>query len=274
MRLNALFSYSTVLNLRAQGILTRRYFATTTKKTEDEFFDITTVDETPIYIEELKTEDDMHKRNKSRLNPQHRNIIHGTRPFDKGIEWYHKTTKYKKRMLGRFGMKGLDVTAGVAWPTEAEVEKIKEYEKVAYPETIQELWAKIDKKNAKEVEAIRAREEEIARNLLKLDYWKSELAARLAKKEAQALEIKKRKEHLVEVVRRHFGFKVDPRSTKFKEMLEQKELEEKKRSKQAKKKANEEKMMARLLKANATIFPTESSGNKPEAAEESKEKAK
>ena len=81
--------------------------------------------------------------------------------------------------------------------------------------------------------------------------WINELKARLAKKEAQIAEAKERKERLIEEVRRHFGFKVDPRDERFKEMLTQKEKEDKKRKKAAKKQARADKLLAALSTGNA-----------------------
>ena len=51
---------------------------------------------------------------------------------------------------------------------------------------------------------------------------------------------------MVEEVRRHFGYKVDPRDERFKELLVQKEKEERKKAKEAKKKARQESAAARL----------------------------
>jgi len=47
-------------------------------------------------------------------------------------------------------------------------------------------------------------------------------------------------------VRRHFGFKIDPRDERFKELLEQKEKEERKKAKEAKKKARQERITTKL----------------------------
>lgn len=52
----------------------------------------------------------------------------------------------------------------------------------------------------------------------------------------------------MEDVRRHFGFKIDPRDERFKELLEQKEKEERKKAKEARKKARQELVLARLDK--------------------------
>jgi hypothetical protein len=62
----------------------------------------------------------------------------------------------------------------------------------------------------------------------------------------QIFSFQAKKDRLVEEVRRHFGFKIDPRDDRFKELLEQKEKEERKKAKEAKKKARQELVMARL----------------------------
>ena len=51
---------------------------------------------------------------------------------------------------------------------------------------------------------------------------------------------------MVEEVRRHFGYAVDPKDDKFKAMLEQKEKEEQKAEKSAKKAAKQEKILKRI----------------------------
>lgn len=67
-----------------------------------------------------------------------------------------------------------------------------------------------------------------------------------------------RKERLVEEVRRHFGYTVDPRDERFKELLEKKEKEQRKMQKEARKKAREEEMVKKLMtKHKATADPSE-----------------
>lgn len=94
--------------------------------------------------------------------------------------------------------------------------------------------------------AIREREATIAKKLGKLDQWTAELNARVAKRESDARAARERKERLVEEVRRQFGFKVDARDERFKELLAQKEKEDKKRQKEVKKKQKDERMLAKL----------------------------
>jgi hypothetical protein len=56
-------------------------------------------------------------------------------------------------------------------------------------------------------------------------------------------------------VRIHFGFKLDTREERFKEMLEQKEKEEKKKQKEAKRHVKEAKMIERLTTKNRGVEP-------------------
>lgn len=72
-----------------------------------------------------------------------------------------------------------------------------------------------------------------------------------------------RKERLIEEVRRHFGYTVDPRDDRFKELLEKKEKEQKKAMKEARKKAREEGMVKKILHKK---------GDEPAAQEKSSEK--
>ncbi|KOB65236.1 Growth arrest and DNA damage-inducible proteins-interacting protein 1 [Operophtera brumata] len=62
-----------------------------------------------------------------------------------------------------------------------------------------------------------------------------------------------KKERLVEEVRRHFGFKLDPRDERFQEMLVKREKEQKKKERLAKKEAKENMMIAKLQQKNVEI---------------------
>ncbi|XP_049783639.1 growth arrest and DNA damage-inducible proteins-interacting protein 1 [Schistocerca cancellata] len=190
------------------------------------------------------------KRNKSRLLPQHHNILHNKVPYSSSKGWFHDTIKYKRRLYGRYGSISA-VHPGVMWPTKNDLDDIREYESVAYPHTLEEMIEKsIAEKKLRE-STIREREEAISKKMESLEKWKEELKARVLKKEEAMLAAKARKDRLMEEVRRHFGFKVDPRDDRFKEMLEKKEREEKKLAKEAKRKAKEAKAMAKLTEAVA-----------------------
>ncbi|KAK2588475.1 hypothetical protein KPH14_004458 [Odynerus spinipes] len=247
MSLKILFNVNTPLCMRIQNILNRRCFASSTTQKDvtpsGEKSLLEAAEEVPIFVDVESEEDKIEiekKRNKSRLNPQHRNILFGQRPYDKPIEWFHNTVKYKKRTLGKYGLKAVEVPAGFAWPTVEEVEDMKEYERVAYPHSIQEEWTRIEKKNKEEAEAIKAREADISAKMIKMEKWITELNVKLAKKEAEMLEAKRLRERLIEEVRSELGVTVSIYDDKFKEALAQKEKEERKKQKAAKKKLREE----------------------------------
>lgn len=192
-------------------------------------------------------------RNKSRLLPQHRNMLRNSLPYEESQSWIHETVKYKRMMIGRYGLEGSKVDPRICFPTKQEALERAEYEKVAFPHTLQEMMAANRKSKADKLAKIRTREEEIAKKMEKLDQWTADLNARIAKKEADARAAKERKDRLVEEVRRHFGFKIDPRDERFQEMLAQKEKEDRKRVKEAKRAEKEVKMMEKLKKKTADL---------------------
>ncbi|XP_063700267.1 large ribosomal subunit protein mL64 [Culicoides brevitarsis] len=187
-------------------------------------------------------------RNKSRLSKAHRNFLMEQVPYPDGPEsWIHQTLKYKRGLFGKYGLaSGIDPR--ICYPTATEKADKEEYERVAYPFTLQEMQQANAESREKKRQKIMQKEETIANKLSKLDTWLADMNARIAKKEAEAREIKERKERLVEEVRRHFGYKVDPRDEKFKEMLAQKEKEDKRMRKEARKKQRDEKVMEKFLK--------------------------
>lgn len=207
-------------------------------------------------------------RNKSRLLPQHRNMLHNQLPYEESQSWIHETVKYKRTMFGRYGMDGSKVDPRICFPTAREVLEKTEYERVAFPKTLPEMMAENRKAQQEKAARIRTREEEVAKKMEKLDQWVADLNARIAKKEAEARSAKERKDRLVEEVRRHFGFRIDPRDERFQEMLAQKEKEDRKKVKEAKRKEKEVKMMEKLKKRTADL---EDGGSKGTAAAEDEE---
>ncbi|KAG8230244.1 hypothetical protein J437_LFUL010873 [Ladona fulva] len=184
-------------------------------------------------------------RNKSRLRPQEHNLLHGKPPYSEKFIPYHDTIRYKRKLYGRYGERS-DVDPAILWPTKHELTEMIEYERVAHPDTLQIMVSRHKVKLEKEAEEMKRRENEINSRVAKLEQWKAEVVERANKKLREAQAAKERKERLVEEVRRYFGFKVDPRDERFKEMLEKKEKEENKRIKEEKKKAKQAKILARL----------------------------
>jgi hypothetical protein len=183
--------------------------------------------------------------NKSRLNDGHRNLVNDQLPYNKPVHRYHHTVKYKRRMYGRYGDSS-NVNPGLAWPTASDLEDIREYEKVAYPLTIQEMqqnaWNRLECEN----QEIQMRQKKIDDNMKKLNGWLKEVKEKAARKIHDAQQAKEKKERLIEEVKKHFGYKIDPKDDRFKEMLVKREKEEKKKIREEKKKIREDKLLQQL----------------------------
>lgn len=140
------------LRLRFHSAISKRYYCSKSNNI------LETAEEQPIFKEE-EFEDlaNENKRNKSKLTAAHRNILFDEKPYNETVAWYHDTIRYKKRMLGRYGIKSVGIPAGFLWPTREEIEEQKEYEKIAFPLGVQERLQKIKEKKQKDEEALMAR---------------------------------------------------------------------------------------------------------------------
>nr|XP_022904238.1 growth arrest and DNA damage-inducible proteins-interacting protein 1 [Onthophagus taurus] len=186
------------------------------------------------------------KRDKSRLNPAHRNMLHDRKPYNEEVHWSHNTLNYHRKMYGRYGASS-GVNPAYCWPIKSELIDTKEYERVKYPMSLKEMIETSKKLRVEKEEKILKRQKEISTKMLKLDGWIKDLQIKVAKRESEAKAAKERKDKLIEEVRRHFGYTVDPRDERFKEMLVKKEKEQKKQMKEAKKKVKEAKYVERLI---------------------------
>jgi len=186
--------------------------------------------------------------NKSRLSNGHRNLVNGRLPYNVPVHRFHNTVKFKRRMYGRYGDSS-NVYPGLAWPTSEDLEDQLEYERVAYPMTIHEMQNNALTRLDKEYQEIHMRQKKIDENMKKLNGWLKEVKVKKEKKIFEAQIIKEKKEKLIEEVKKHFGYKIDPKDDRFKEMLVKREKEEKKKVKEEKKKLREEKYI-NTLKSN------------------------
>ncbi|KAI8116927.1 hypothetical protein FF38_02964 [Lucilia cuprina] len=188
--------------------------------------------------------------NKSGLLNQHQNVLHNKCPYKEPNSWIHLTEKYQRKTYGRYGSSS-GISPRICFSTKEDNISKSRYEKFAEPETVQSMISKYKFQQKCKTDEILKREEDINKKLEKLEQWKQELNSRIMKKEADALAAKEKRERLIEEVRRHFGYKVDPRDERFKEVLEQKEREDKKKQKEAKRKAKEQKLMSKLVEKSA-----------------------
>ncbi|KZC08868.1 PREDICTED: putative golgin subfamily A member 6-like protein 3 [Dufourea novaeangliae] len=260
------------LTTKIQSIIGRRCF---TSKSVDELLE--TTEEEPVFLE--KTSDIEHKRNKSRLTTAHRNMLFGRKPHDEPYMWFHQTVKYKRRMLGRYGMEAVGAPAGLSWPTREEVEDAKEYERVAYPLTIQESWQKFKEDRKMREEATMARQNAIEEKMYNMNDLIVSVRQRIAKRQAELEEAKQKKERRLKEIRRELSAQGIVTNEKIEMMLEKYEKEDKKKKKQAKKQKLLERQQKLLEKIKLMEQPeaekvTETSSQNKEASPEVEEPKK
>ncbi|XP_068986307.1 large ribosomal subunit protein mL64-like [Bombus flavifrons] len=248
--------FNVPLKLKFQNIGPRYYFSKGSTIIES-------AEEKPVLIEEKDYAELERKRNKSRLTEAHRNILLGKKPYNEPQDRFHETVKYKKRILGRYGMEALGEPAGLAWPTPEEVEDMKEYESLAHPLNIQERLQQIKEKKKMEEEALLTRQAEIEKKMATMKQLIAQVQEKIAQKQKAELEAKELRERKIEKIRHQLIAQGSMSQTKLTEAVKMAEKDEKKLKKELKKaKAleREKKIAERLLR--------ESESNKAEEDED------
>jgi len=193
----------------------------------------------------MTEEEIIAKRNKSRLLPYHQRLVNGELPHPEPMFWTHHTLMYKRRMYGRYGEKS-GVNPGLIWPTRKELRKMIDFESVYNPFTIQEMVRKKKEVRAAEQAEFIKEEEEIDARMKLLDKYKIELKQKQETKEREILQAKLRREKLMDEVRSHFGYTVDPKDERFQELLAKKEKEQRKAVKEAKKLEKQQRQLEKM----------------------------
>lgn len=202
---------------------------------------------------ESREENINKKRNKSRLLDGDRRRLHQQVPYDEPQSWVHTTLEYQRKMYGRYGAAS-GVDPRLLFHTPDEAEDLTEYERIAYPHTLEKM-IEISKREKEEKEAaIRKRDDEVHKKMGKLNQWMTELNAKMAKKESEAEAIKAKKERAIEEIRRQIGYKLHPKDPRLKELMDQKEEEAKKAKKLAKKQLKEEKILKILQEKSKQLL--------------------
>lgn len=184
-------------------------------------------------------------RNKSRMPEPLRRQMEASLAMPNIIFDYQITERYRRKLYAKFGRASGINPADICWPNEKRLKDIVEHEQ-EFEQTLQEMMLNVEKRKQEQAEFIKTREEQVEKNLGKLDKWLSDIQAKKEKKLAEIQAQRTKKERLIEEVRQYFGYRLSPKDPKFQEVLEKKEKEEKKAAKDAKKKEKFAKEMARI----------------------------
>ncbi|KAH8025513.1 hypothetical protein HPB51_009453 [Rhipicephalus microplus] len=204
---------------------------------------------TSASVRTLTKEEIDKKRDVSRIVP---------RKYSRGVKLeytfpefeYEYRISYMRKDYAKFG-RATGINPGLMWPSKEELRDLVHIEKKFYP-TLQELWDQDRAKHKAETEERRQREEEIEKNMAKLADARIAMLERDVKKKAKAEEERRNREQMILEVREYIGYNVEPSDPKFKEVMAMKEEERKQAAKEARKKAKQEKMLAKLMAVGAT----------------------
>lgn len=145
---------------------------------------------------------------------------------------------YEAKLYGRHGSaSGVDPAR--LWPSPEKLQELEAEEREWFP-GLREMEAALDKKEQEEERQRVEREKLIAANMAKMpqmiEDWRREKAARKEKER----EDKARRERLLAEAQERFGHKVDHRSPKFQELVQEMEKKQRKELKLKKKQLKEE----------------------------------
>jgi len=190
------------------------------------------------------------KRNKSGLHHSDRQMLKGAPPsVGLRMQWAerHTTRQYKAEMLGKFGRSKTGVDPSVLWPTKAEIESRKEYERVLYDgTTLQDRMELHNKTQAFRRQQMLEYEQQIDANLAQMDVEVTAWKKRVEKRDAEAAAQKALKDTIFAELRQEFGYDINPADPLFKDKIEEKEKAVAKKIKLAKRAKREEEEKLRL----------------------------
>ncbi|ROL51102.1 Growth arrest and DNA damage-inducible proteins-interacting protein 1 [Anabarilius grahami] len=151
---------------------------------------------------------------------------------------WQKTEKYERRLFGRYGRaSGTDPTK--LWPSHARLEELMAEEREWHP-PIEVMLENIAAREKEKAQRRMEREKTIAANMAKMPKMIADWKKQKKEVKQKQREEKIKRDKLLAEARERFGYALDPRSLKFKEMVAEIEKEEKKKRKLLKRRKKEE----------------------------------
>ncbi|PAV75051.1 hypothetical protein WR25_06375 [Diploscapter pachys] len=189
----------------------------------------------------ISTEGEPVRQIDTRLRPRHRILIEGGIPPVE-FEWEKKRTARRQR-FGQFGLAS-GVNLEELWPT---VEEIEEEEAIGMYRELQAVLQEHKQLVAERKKTEAARDKEIQANIKKYPAMLKKYEASQIKAEKEKDEKELTLERRIREIHEYFGYWLDPKDPRFGVMLQQKEAEEKKAEKMAKRAEKEKKKFADIV---------------------------
>lgn len=202
-------------------------------------------------------------RNKSKLNVRHFKKQNNLVPDISADNAWQQSLRFKRRLYGKFG-KASNVNPSILWPSNVELDAIKEYEAVLQPMPFREVVARVQENKKLEEIKVQKIEDEIFAKVANIKKELYEFHKKVALNKEKALALSQKKNKIVEEIRRQFGYKIHVKDEKFKEVYKQRQEEEKKKMKLAKKAEKEKYKALKAEKSVAAAKPKDEEGQNKE----------
>ncbi|XP_014780382.1 growth arrest and DNA damage-inducible proteins-interacting protein 1 [Octopus bimaculoides] len=207
-----------------------------------------TTSEPRLLDEEIDTDELNQIRDVSRLSPVLKAKLYNEFPPNFGERESDNKKHYRRRIFAKFGSSS-NLDPASMWPSKAEMRELIE-EQAKYEVPVHVMLEKLRVERETEEEKVKLREQRIKENMKAMPKLIAEFHKQTEQKQLLQKKQEEKKAKLLEEARAYFGYSVDPRDEKFKQMLAEKEAAEKKAAKQQKKAEKMAKVTARLSMGN------------------------
>ncbi|KAL8600715.1 hypothetical protein ACOMHN_057304 [Nucella lapillus] len=194
------------------------------------------VDEDAERLEKLRDISGLTERQKRRLR--------GQMPDIDVNNAYQNSIRYHRRLYAKLGSQS-GVDPRLSWTGRKKALELADMLREWEP-PLQDRLDRMEAQRKETAEQQLMRKQKVAGNMAKMDQWIREYRQRQTAKESEAMKKEEKKRRILEEAREYFGYYIDPRDAKFKEMLEEKQQQEKALAKKQKKEKRVEKLAARL----------------------------
>lgn len=177
--------------------------------------------------------------------------------------FYLKSPKYFRRVYSRFG-KESGIAPGIAWPSKEQLQnKIRDEQ--TYDLTLKEKIDLLIQRKTEEIENIEKLEKESDDALAKMPKAIEKFYLNVQKKELMEEEKLKKRQEILDQAREYYGFEVDLRDRRIKEMVD-KLQEDRRKSDRIKKKEEEKKKFAMMKQLKVEQSATGANKSEPTKA--------
>jgi len=210
-------------------------------------------------------------RDISRMRPWHLSILHGEPPPIDTFKWQKERWALKERYATYGRASGVD--PGVFWPTQDELEEIRQEDEELHPKLSVTIEQMQQSKAEREKETT-ARYAEVEKNAKEYPKLLEAYRNRLREQQRGIDEEKRVKDDKIKEIQSYFGFAIDVTDPRFAAMMAKKEMDERQVRKKEQKKQKELEALRQIEEETKLLKQREQQQMQTAKAADSEPKAK